>query len=377
MIKKFISSVTLVAMVLMTSGILNPFVATAASITTATAVFGRLKQSVPAESVVLTFGSPTGIQTGGADTITLTFSSDFTLAAESVTNFDIGLGNSATCSSATYTDETIALTASATEWGIDVNTGTNIITLSPETDDILTAGYCIRVEMGTAATTGGTGSASTITNGPLDDDDTIVVGGVFADTGTITLEILDDDQVSVSATVNQTMSFDLDVGYTTGENGTPYQVPLGTLSSGSVSVSNGSSIKTIYADGGTNSSGGMNVSVRNANGANGLASTAVPADKIPSATGTMVAGTANYGLCAATAALTGFSRSAGYTTTCAISSGTNGVVGLTTTAADVLTSSAPVASGHAEIVVNAAISTATPAHADYTDTLTFIATASF
>ena len=375
MIKKFISSVTLVALVLMTSGIFNPYIATAATITKATAVFGRLKQNVTADSVVLTFASPTGIQTGGADTISLTFSSDFIVAAAAAANFDIGLGNSGTCSTASYTDEVVALTPSATDWGVGV--AGNVITLSPDTDVTLTAGFCIRVEMGTAATTGGTGSASTITNGPLDDDDTITIGGAFADSGIITVQIIDDDQVSVSATVNQTMSFDLDVGLTTGENGTPYQVPLGTLTSASVFSSNGTTIKTIYADGGTNASGGMNVSVRNANGANGLVSTSVPADKIPSATGTMVAGTANYGLCAASAALTGFTRSAGYTTTCAINSGTNAIVGLTSTGADVLTSSAPVATGHAEIVVNAAISTATPAHSDYTDTLTFIATASF
>lgn len=107
MIKKFISSVTLVALVLMTSGIFNPYIATAASITKATAVFGRLKQNVTADSVVLTFASPTGIQTGGADTISITFSPDFTVAAAAAANFDIGLGNSATCSTASYTDEVL------------------------------------------------------------------------------------------------------------------------------------------------------------------------------------------------------------------------------------------------------------------------------
>jgi hypothetical protein len=37
----------------------------------------------------------------------------------------------------------------------------------------------------------------------------------------------------------------------------------------------------------------------------------------------------------------------------------------------------PLSNGHAEIVVNAAISTTTPAHANYADTVTFIATSSF
>jgi hypothetical protein len=231
--------------------------------------------------------------------------------------------------------------------------------------------------MGTAATTGGTGSASTITNGPLDDDDTISIAGVFGDTGIITVDIIDDDQVSVTATVNQTLSFDLDTGLTAGETGTPYSVPLGTLSSGTVTRSNGTTINQIFADGGTNASGGMNVTVKNLNGANGLASSTTPADKIPSATATMAAGTANYGLCVDSGTITGFSRSSTYNTTCTLGGATNAVVGLTTTVTDLLTSTAPVASGHAQIVVNAAINTATPAHTDYTDTLTFIATASF
>ena len=47
-------------------------------------------------------------------------------------------------------------------------------------------------------TTGGTGSASTITNG-RDDDDIIDVAGA-GDIGTITVDIIDDDQVTVTAT---------------------------------------------------------------------------------------------------------------------------------------------------------------------------------
>jgi hypothetical protein len=93
---------------------LNPFVVNAASISQATATFGRLKQSTASDSVIVQFVTPTGIQTGGADTITLTFAADFTVAAVAAANFDIGLGNSGTCSSASYTDETVALTPSAT-----------------------------------------------------------------------------------------------------------------------------------------------------------------------------------------------------------------------------------------------------------------------
>jgi hypothetical protein len=374
---KVTSVVTAVALVLAIS--VGPHMVDAASITSAKATFGRLKIGVNSESGTIQFATPTGIQTGGADTITFTFSGEFVLASEAAANFDIELGDSATCSSATYTDEVVALTASATDWGVDV-TG-NVITLSPETDQTLTAGFCMRLVWGTAATTGGTGAASTIVNATAaDDDDTIVIAGDFGDSGTITVDMIDDDQVTVSATVNQTLSFDLDTAedFTNAEDAAPYSVALGTLSTGSVSVSNTSSVKMIVAEGATNASGGMNVTVANANGTDGLKSTSTPADKITSGTATMAAGTTNYGLCVATSGLTGFTRATGYVSdTCALSSSTNGVRALSATPTDILTSAAPVGTGHAEIVVNAAIDGTVPAHTDYADTLTFVATATF
>lgn len=182
--------------------------ARAAQVTSLRGVFDRIKASTAAEGFTLTFVTPTGIQTGGGDTITLTFSADFTLAAESAGNFDLGLGDSGTCSTASYTDETIVTTgASATEWNVDV-TG-QVITFSPETDDTLTAGNCIKIEMGNDATTGGTGSTSTITNGDADNDDTITVGGVIGDSGTLSVDIITDDQVSITATVNSTITFSI------------------------------------------------------------------------------------------------------------------------------------------------------------------------
>ncbi len=373
---KFVSSFTILALLLV---VIAPSIATAAVVTSAKATFGRLKASTANEFGTIEFATPTGIQTGGGDTIILTWSAGFTLAAEVAANYDIELGDSATCSSATYTDEVVALVASATDWGLDI-TG-NVITLSPETDQTLTAGFCMRLVWGTAATTGGTGSASTITNGAVGSTDTIVFTGVFGDTGTITVDIIDDDQVSVTATVNQTITFDIDTAVANGESSTPYTVALGTITTSDVRVSGTTdSINAIWLEGDTNASGGMAVTVANANGANGLVSTAVPADKIPSATTTMAAGTANYGLCIATASLVGWTRATGYVSdTCATNSATNGTRALSTTATAFLNSGgAPLASTSlAEVIVNAENSAITPAHADYTDTLTFVATGTF
>jgi len=376
MVRKFFSGFLIVAFVLSMVGI-RPSPAMAASITQSKATFGRLKVSANSESGTIQFATPTGIQTGGADTIIFTFSSEFVLAAEVAANFDIELGDSATCSTANYADEIVALAPSATDWGVDV-TG-NIITLSPETDETLTAGFCMRLVWGTAATTGGTGAASTIVNATdVDDDDTIVISGAFGDSGTITVDIIDDDQVSVTATVNQTLTFDIDAALTDGETSAPYSVALGTLSTGSVARSDTSTVNMIILEGATNASGGMNVTVANANGGSGLVSTGTPADFIASSTATMAAGTSNYGLCVATVNLTGFVRAVGtYDAAACALSGTNPIRGLTSTPANIITSSGVLAAGHAEVVVNAAISGSVPAHADYSDTLTFIGTATF
>jgi len=373
---KFTSVFTILALL---SVMVGPQLTLAATVTSAKATFGRLKASIANESGTIQFATPTGIQAGTSDDIIFTFSSDFTLAAEVAANFDIELGDSATCSTATYTDEEIVLTApDATNWQLDV-TG-NVITIDPETDQGLTAGFCMRLVWGTAATNGGSGSASTITNGPVDDDDTIVLSGGFGDSGTITVDIIDDDQVSVSATVNQSITFDLDTSVADGETATPYTVALGTITTTDTRVSGSTdSVNMIIAEGDTNASGGMVVTVRNLNGADGLESTAVPADDIDSADGTIADGTENYGLCVITVGLTGFTIATPYAgNTCATNSETNVIEGLTTTGEDILNSAdAPLASGHAEISVNAAISGITVAHADYADTLTFIATGTF
>ncbi len=176
-----------------------------------------------------------------------------------------------------------------------------------------------------------------------------------------------------------TLTFDIDTAadFSNGESGTPYSIALGTLSTGAVAKSDSSTIKMIVLE--ADSSDPMIVTVVSAGGANGLRSASVPGDNINSSTGTMAAGTENYGLCVATSGLTGFSRSTGYSSdTCALGSSTNDIQALSTSPTSIVDSAgAALTGGHAEVVVNAAISTTTPAHTDYEDTLTFIATGTF
>lgn len=197
---------------------LGAFKAQAASLTSMRAIASRLAENTNSGYVIY-FVSPTGIQAGTSDDIILTFSSDFVLAAEAAANFDFAVGDSGTCTSASYTEETVALTASATEWGVDV--AGDVVTFEPETDDTHAGGLCYRIEMGPMATSGGTGAADTVQNGALDNDDSIVFSGGFGDTGTIALDIISNDQVTITATVDPTITFTIDdnaIGFGTLSN---------------------------------------------------------------------------------------------------------------------------------------------------------------
>lgn len=173
----------------------------------------------------------------------------------------------------------------------------------------------------------------------------------------------------------QTITFDIDTATTDTQSAAPYSVALGTLTTGAVARSNGS-INSIWIDLDTNTSSGAVVTVLS----NSLKSTSVPGDTIPSATTTMAAGTANYGLCvASTSATTGtLNKVSPYNGATCIDGAANTVGLVDGTSRNILNSnSAAITAGRAQIRVNAAISGTTPAHADYTDTLTFIATGTF
>jgi hypothetical protein len=181
-------------------------------------------------------------------------------------------------------------------------------------------------------------------------------------------------------TITPVLVFDIDTGVADGETNSPYSVSLGTITTSDNRVSGTTdSINMIILEGMTNAPSGVAITVKNANGSNGLVSSSNPGSNINSADGTMSVGTENYGLCVITATISGFIRVSPYNSdTCATNSHTNGVQGLTTTGENILSSNGTtLADGHAEVSVNAGISSSTPAHSDYTDTLTFIATATF
>jgi hypothetical protein len=373
---KFISAFTIVALFVLLVG---PSFANAATALTA-ASDTMTREAVSANSAhVIKFTAPSGV--AATNTIVITFPSTFTTGSLAITDLQICHGANGTehgtavvtgGTACGATDETIASgNGASTIWGATV-TGTTVVTLTAPSGtftNAITTGQKVTITIAAAHMVNPSSAATpnvTITT-------TLDTLGT-----TLTVPIVDSDQVVVTATVNGSFSFDINTSPTGSSSSAPYSVALGTLSTGAVTVSNGTSTPwTIGITGGTNSSSGMSVTVANANGASGLVSVSKPADFIPSATATMAAGTANYGLCVATVGLSGWTRAGAYGTTCALNSGTNAVVGLTTTPAPILSSSGILSSAQAYIPVNAAISSSIPTHNDYQDTLTFIATGTF
>jgi len=206
------------------------------------------------------------------------------------------------------------------------------------------------------------------------------------DPGGSTVYITDNDQVNVSSDIDPALSFNIGTsascdGTFSGNGGT---LALGTLDTAAVTSSDVGGINHICTRVTTNASGGAVVSVKSLYAA--LTSAATPADDINSSTATLTPGTEGYGICVGSeAGHTGKDTTdpagadptdqAPYSSLC--NATTHNVGALQTTAQSLWTLGSASQNAFARIFVKAAISSTTPAHADYADTLTFIATATY
>jgi len=201
--------------------------------------------------------------------------------------------------------------------------------------------------------------------------------------------IVDDDQVTVSGAVDSQMTFNVgsqaaatacDATFT-GNGGT---VGLGALTTSAVASSDVSSVPHICTRVTTNAGGGAVVTAVSLNAS--LRSVSTVGDSIPSSTATLVAGTTGYGLCAGSgggdsgrAATTPVgaapAATAPFNGSCSTSA--HAVGGLTTSPQTVWSISGPSQNAFFRLYVKAAISPSVPAHSDYADTLTFIATGTY
>ncbi len=182
----------IVGLLMMTGGI--P-VAYAAALTALSNTMSTVKVSALANHDIQ-FTSPTGV--GSGQTIILTFPADFSIAAAlDFTDIDV-LDDG--------TNVTLAAAPTGATWGA-VRTSGTVITLTNGTT-VVGAGSVIRIRIGTNATNQSVGVRQ-ITNTTTNGTKAITISGTFTDTGTISVNILTDDQVSVSATVAQSITFSI------------------------------------------------------------------------------------------------------------------------------------------------------------------------
>lgn len=277
--------------------------------------------------------------------------------------------------------------------GFSAMSGTPAITCGAGTaTSLFSAGNVLTITSGGTACSGTLSVASfTGTNSSSAGSNTITVvtgvgtGGI---SGSFAIALVTADQVSITASIDPSITFNVGTqasgtacaGSFSGNGGT---VALGTLTVGAVATSDNGSIANICSRLTTNAGSGATVTVKSLNGALKSGS-----DQINSATATLVAGTSGYGICvgsAGTASETGKdvtvpisatpAATAPFASTCTNAAHNVGV--LTTSAQSIW--SVPNASQNAyfKMYVKAAISGTVPAHTDYADTLTFVATGTF
>ena len=166
-----------------------------------------------------------------------------------------------------------------------------------------------------------------------------------------------------AATVNPTMTFDIDVASTDIDTNPPFTTNFGDLIANTVT----SSPQKIWVDFATNGELGGRVYVVAQNA--GLQST-VASYKIDAVTGNLGALSQGFGA-QGTSAVNGLSIATLYNL-----SGDNVAVA-DTAIREIFTASAPTATGRGSFLLKAKSSAVTPAAGDYTETLTVIASASF
>jgi hypothetical protein len=282
------------------------------------------------------------------------------------------------------------LTVTYTGFGADF-AGSPVVTCGAGT---ATAGFGTNVLTLTGGGTACTGSLSvatfTGTNPGSTGTKTITLAGNAGITGSFAIAIVTDDQVSITASIDPTITFNVGAQSSgtacattfSGDGGT---VALGTLTTGAVASSDANSVNHICTRVTTNAGSGAAVSVSSANEA--LQSVGTPGDEIASGSATLTNGVSGYGLCAGSAGGdsgkdtttpvgTSPTRVSPYNGASCTASG-HDVGALTTAAQNVWTLSGASQNAFFRLYIKAAISGTVPAHNDYADTLTFVATGTF
>lgn len=326
-------------------GFLAPQVASAASLTALSDTMSRLKKSA-ASNHTIKYTTTSGVAAAG--TMTVTMPSGFTIGSVDYTDIDVSWG-----ASTGYENElTLAGTPSGSTWGAAFSGQVLTITSGSGT---ITAASKVVIEIGTNSN----GGDQQITNHGMAATYTISIAGSFGDTGRIAIAILDDDQFSVTASVDPTFTMSISASTT----------DFGTLSSSSVTTSTPSIDVSVS----TNAQNGYTIKIQDAgDGINpglysSLSSFIIGSGDYSYNNSADLDSVAGYGIQATSATATIASP---------YNVSGNNIGGYELTAQN-LASYSGTASGHTvSIVSKAKVSGATPA-GSYIDTVTLIGTSNF
>lgn len=248
-------SISLVAMFAMIFGLNFGFVrvASALTITSAKDILSTITDAAEANHTI-SWVSPSGV--ANAATITITFPTGFSLTG--VTEDDIDISGSTEGELTTAADCSAAEDASAV-----IASQTLTFTLCSGDGGDFTNSETITVEIGTHATASGTG-ANQINNQTVaqnNSDAVIDITSGASDLGSVAVEIVADDSVNVTATVDPSITFSI----------SDVAIGFGTLTSGAVRYAtgdtNGGTTETTAAhtmSAGTNATGGLTVTYNGA-----------------------------------------------------------------------------------------------------------------
>ncbi len=221
-----------------------------ASVMDLSATLSRLADGT-ATNLELKFRTPTGVIAG--QTIIVNFAG-FSMPSSSPTGLDFNDIDFAdnnvagSCTTGTFTENTLGSSPSGATWGISTSATAFIITSGTDT---VTADRCIRIKLGTNATTGATGDSTLITGGPATAH-TVAVAGTFGDVGTSSIDVIDNDQVVVTATVGPTITFTISdnaIGFGTLTSGGPRYATYDGAGSGSATAAHNLTIATNASSG--------------------------------------------------------------------------------------------------------------------------------
>jgi hypothetical protein len=148
-------------------------------------------------SHTIRFTTPTGAATA-TSTIIITFPATYDFTGKSTTTISFTHG----ASTGLETTETLVGTATAGNWGVAFSgTANRILTLTPPTDGVGSAAVAPNDKVII------TYSAASSTNPTSAGSYTAAISGVFGDIGDVTNVILNNNQVNISGTVPQSITF--------------------------------------------------------------------------------------------------------------------------------------------------------------------------